>query len=177
MTEIVKIFATVFSQVSLVETAIFLIYCTIGCSVYFFFQVWFPEYTKTKRQEMDREDKKTELMDQTMKNIVVLLQQNTDIIQGLNKSISTLDLTLDKVSDKLHALYEKNKNLEDNIKTLSEEMARFKENTPDLSDINRIHQRIDEIKNNLSDKRDVNLIIQKLDQILDTVAQIKGKMM
>lgn len=177
MAEVIKIFATIFSQVSLIETAVFLVYCTIGCGIYFLFQVWFPEYSKARRQEQDRQDKKTEILDQTLHQITIMLQQNTDAIQGFTKYISTIDNTLDKVSDTLHAHDARGHNLEENVKTISEEMSRFKENTPDLSDINRLHQRIDEIKNNLSDKRDVNLIIQKLDQILDTVAQIKGKLM
>ena len=84
---------------------------------------------------------------------------------------------MDKVSDKLHAHDARAENLENNVQMVVQEMSRFKENTPTLSDFNRIHQRIDEIKDNLSDKRDVTLVLQKLDQILDSISQIKGKIM
>ena len=175
MTEVIKTLATIFSQVSLVETAIFLIYCILGSAIYFIFQIWYPEYSKNKRQEI--EAKKTDMFSESLKNMNILLQQNTSVIQGFNRSITMLDNTLDKVSDKLHAHDARAESLENNVQMVVQEMSRFKENTPTLSDFNRIHQRIDEIKDNLSDKRDVTLVLQKLDQILDSISQIKGKIM
>lgn len=177
MTEVIKTLATIFSTVSLTETAVFLMYCFMGCGIYFIFQVWFPEYVKAKRQENDREDKRMEMFDATLQQITVLLQQNTDVIQSFNRSISILDNTLDKVSDKLHAHDAKTDGLDENIRALSKEVSRFKENTPSMRDINRLHARIDDIKNSLSDKQDVTLVIQKLDQILEAIAQIQGKIM
>lgn len=177
MTEVIKTLATIFSQVSLVETAIFLIYCILGSVIYFVFQIWYPEYSKNKRQEIEREAKKTDMFSESLKNMNILLQQNTSVMQGFNRSIIMLDNTLDKVSDKLHAHDARAESLENNVQMVVQEMSRFKENTPTLSDFNRIHQRIDEIKDNLSDKRDVTLVLQKLDQILDSISQIRGKIM
>ncbi len=177
MTEVIKTLATIFSTVSLAETAIFLMYCFLGCSIYFLFQVWFPEYIKAKRQENDREDKRMKMFDDTLQQITVLLQQNTDIIQNFNRSISILDSTLDKVSDKLHAHDAKADGLNENIRNITKEISHFRENTPSIIDINRLHTRIDDIKTDLSDKHDVDIIIQKLDQILEVISQIRGKIM
>lgn len=177
MTEVIKTLATIFSSVSIAETAVFLLYCLFACGGYFLFQVWFPEYLKSKHQENEREDKKIEIFDATQKQIIATLEHNSVIIDNFNHSISALDNTLDKISDKLHTHDAKVENIKDNVKILTKEVSRFKENTPTLRDINRIHQRIDEIKNNLSNKQDVNLIIHKLDQILEAVSQIQGKMM
>ena len=165
MTDFIKTLVTLFSHVSLVEASVFLIYCIVGCSVYFIFQIWFPAYNKTKERELARDDKKNEMLDATLKHMATMLQQNTDVIQGFNRSITILDNTLDKVSDKLHAHDAKTDTLESDFRNLNIEMTRFKETVPGLMDVNRIHQRLDEIKSNLSDKHDVNLIMQKLDQI------------
>lgn len=167
MTEVIKTLATLFSHVSLVEASVFLIYCIVGCSVYFIFQIWFPAYSKVKEKELAHEDKKNEMLDETLKHMATMLQQNTDVIQGFNRSITILDNTLDKVSDKLHAHDAKTDTLESDLRSLNSEMNRFKETVPGLTDVNRIHQRLDEIKSNLSDKHDVNMILQRLDQLHD----------
>lgn len=174
MVDMVKTLANLFSQVSLVEASVFLVYCIIGCSIYFVFQIWFPSYSKIKQKELEREDKKNEVLDATLKHMSAMLQQNSDVIQSFNRSINILDSTLDKVSDKLHAHDARTDTLESDFRVMAKEMGRFKETSPSLADINRIHQRLDEIKD-LSDKRDIGLILQKLDQIQETVLQVKGK--
>jgi len=177
MIDFIQILASVFQNVSTVETAVFLVYCFMGSCIFFLFKVWFPEYINSKRMEITRENKKAELLEATLKNISILLQSNTDAIQGFNKSIAILDGTLDKVSDKLHAHDARSQGLEDNIKVVATEMSRLKECSPKVSDIDRIDKRIDDFKGSVSDKQDVSIIVKKLDQILESVAEIKGKIL
>lgn len=177
MSETINLIASVFSKVSLVESAVFMIYCLIGSSVFFLIKIWFPQYLKNKQIESERDLKKTEVIETTLHNMGILLQSNTDAISSFNKAILTLDTTLEKVSDKLYAHDAGLQSLIENIKALTIEVNRLKEHNPGIADVNRIHQRIDELKNNAGDKKDVGLIIHKLDQILEVVLEIKGKIL
>lgn len=176
MAEIFKVFASLFQSVTMVESAVFLVYMLIGGGVFFVLKVWFPQYLRNKQIENEREDRKAEISATTMKNMSTLLQSNTSAIESFNRSISLLDATLEKVSDKLHAHDAETKILTENVKNVNTEMSRLKESLPDMTDMNRLHQRIDELKTNVGDKNDVNLIIRKLDQILEAVLEIKGNL-
>lgn len=177
MTELLTTSINLFKSVSLVESAVFVIYMLIAGTLVFLIKVWFPRYLDNRKMEIERENRKTEILETTLKNISVVLQSNTDVMQGFNKSIYILEDTLEKVSDKLFAHDERSKYLSESIKGINNELLRLKEDAPTINDINLLHQKIDEVKSNVADKKDINLIISKLDQILETVATLKGKIM
>lgn len=161
-----------------------MIYCIAGAGVYFFIKVWYPEATRIRQEEAEvkkalaeKELKKTEMLEQALNNMQVLLQSNTDTVSGFNRSIQMLDSTLEKVSDKLFEHDAQSKNLVDGVKNVKEEISHLREISPTIADINLIHQRLDDLKTNIGDKLDVGLINRKLDQILEAVANIKGKIM
>ena len=171
-----KVLVDFFQSVSLTESAVFLIYLLIGSGTFFLLKVWFPQYLHNKQIEADREDRKAEVMETTLRNMTTLLQSNTSAIESFNRSISVLDTTLEKVSDKLYAHDAESKILTENVKSINQELSRFKADIPNMIDINRLHQRLDEMKNTVGDKNDIKLIMAKLDQILEDVLEIKGQL-
>ena len=182
--EVFKALINLFQQVPLLESAVFLIYSATGAAIYFFIKIWYPDMIRIRNEEneqkrmlAEREIKKTEMLEQALNNMQILLQANTDTVGGFNKSIQMLDSTLEKVSDKLFEHDAQSKSLVDGVKNVKEEISHLREISPTIADINLIHQRLDDLKTNIGDKLDVGLINRKLDQILETVANIKGKIM
>ena len=112
--------------------------------------------------EIERENRKTEILETTLKNISVVLQSNTDVMQGFNKSIYILEDTLEKVSDKLFAHDERSKYLSESLKGINNELLRLKEDAPTINDINLLHQKIDEVKSNVADKKEIRYLKQWL---------------
>lgn len=176
MTEFIKVFASLFQSVTMVESAVFLIYMLIAGGVFFVLKIWFPQYLRNKELENEREERKAESAEAQWKNISTLLQSNTSAIESFNRSISILGSTLEKVSDKIHEQDARMKMLNENVRDANTEVGRLKENIPNMTDMNRLHQRIDELKSHISDKNDITLIINKLDQILESILEIKGRL-
>ena len=101
----------------------------------------------------------------------IILRSNTDVIEGFNRSISMLDDTLEKVSDKLYAHDAESKVIHENVKSVDTQVGRLKESLPDMNDMNRLQQRIDDV----ASKEDIKIIISKLDQLMEPIMEIKGK--
>lgn len=171
MTELLTILADIFKSVSFVESAIFLVYLMIGLSVFFVFKVWFPHYLNNRAIENEREERKAQAMEAAIHNMTIILRSNTDVIEGFNRSISMLDDTLEKVSDKLYAHDAESKVIHENVKSVDTQVGRLKESLPDMNDMNRLQQRIDDV----ASKEDIKIMISKLDQLMEPIMEIKGK--
>lgn len=172
MTELVAVLAEIFKSVSFVESAVFLVYLMIGLSVFFIFKVWFPHYLNRQAVENEREERKAQAYEAALKNMTILLRSNTDVIEGFNRSISALNDTLKEVSDKLYTHDAESKIMEEHVKNIDSQVGRLKEIVPNMTDINRLHQRIDSIP----DKENSRIIISKLDQIMELGLEIKGRL-
>jgi septal ring factor EnvC (AmiA/AmiB activator) len=176
MTEMITVLANVFSKIGAAESAVFLIYMIFGFLGYFLLKVWFPKYVEKDKIREERESERLEMLKSALETMNISLKGNNDIVQNLSQVIGSLDTTLEKVSDKLHAHDARSEELSENTKTIASEVNRLREQTPTLQDIQRLHQRIDELRANIGDKKDVGLIIHKLDQLLEMVASMKGKL-
>lgn len=134
-----------------------------------------------ERKEKDR-NQANELLKESVTQQVALLGNNNKAIEHLGESIRLLNLTFEKVSDRLSSHDERSIHITTMLQAQNASLTALSEKMPNNDSLIRIHDRLDDLGKESADKNDVNQIcaaITKLDQniskVNENIAEIKGR--
>jgi len=134
-----------------------------------------PQRLKERKTELENEKQKMVLAEKAFQELDGMLKANTETIKDLGQTISILNQTFEKVSDKLHSHDEKASYMNQTLREVKDDLDVIRDNTPTAGTIGRIHDRIDNVSKDMATKTDVKLIVDKVDQIGQAVHEINGK--
>ena len=167
--------AELYQKLSFIDSFIFFLYCLIGSGIYFFFRIYMPQRLKERKTELENEKQKMELAEKAFQELDGVLKANTETIKDLGQTITILNQTFEKVSDKLYSHDEKATYMNQTLREVKDDLDVIRDNTPTAGTIGRIHDRIDNIAKDMATKSDVKLIVDKVDQIGQAVHEMNGK--
>lgn len=131
------------------------------------FYVWYY-MSKILKPRIDEQEKRETAEVKNQTHSLNLLQKTVDanerVTKHLMSTMNRLDLTLEKVSEKLSSVDERTSN---DSKMLSD----INNNMPSKDNVNKLHERINAITDNMADKNDVKRIMYAVNEVSNGVSK------
>ena len=185
--------AKVFQELGVGNSLVFaMLFVILGGGSYYVKSIYPKQIEAREKREAEKmaiEERKekerctsNELLKESVGQQVALLSNNNKAIEHLGESIRLLNLTFEKVSDRLSSHDERSIHITSMLQAQNSTLAALSEKMPNNESLVRIHGRLDELAKDSADKNDVNQIcaaITKLDQniskVNENIAEIKGR--
>jgi tRNA A37 N6-isopentenylltransferase MiaA len=191
--EIIDTGARIFKELGTVQSLIYALLLIVVGGGWYYLQTIYPKKMEAQeKREAERaaaEERKEKdrceangLLKESVNQQIALLSNNNKAIEHLGESIRLLNLTFEKVSDRLSSHDERSVHITSMLQAQNVSLASLAKKMPNNESLVRIHGRIDEMAKDTADKNDVNQIcaaITKLDlnigKVSEGIAELKGR--
>jgi tRNA A37 N6-isopentenylltransferase MiaA len=191
--ELIESGAKIFKELGVGQSLIFALLIVLVGGGWYYLKNIYPKKMEAEEKRAaqreaneERKDKErcesNELLKVSVNQQTALLGNNTKAIEHLGESLKLLNLTFEKVSDRLSSHDERSIHITTMIQAQNASLTALSERMPSNESLNRVHTRIDEMSRDTADKNDVNQIcaaITKLDinitKVNENIAELKGR--